>query len=174
MLFEISLIQKFVLFLGYPTYSLSVTLGSLLFFLGCGSYLSKRWVGSERTVLPLAVLAIGLLSLFYMKGLPVVQGWFLGSHIAVRCVVTAAMLAPLGLVMGMFFPLGVRRAAGIHEDLVPWVWGINGCASVTGGVLTVVLAMSFGFTTVWLLSLLIYAGGTAAFLATTPTPSRPA
>ena len=74
----------------------------------------------------------------------------------------------------MFFPLGVRRAASIHKDLVPWVWGINGCASVTGGVLSVVIAMSFGFATVWLLSLLIYAGGTAAFLATTPAPARSA
>lgn len=169
MLFEISLIQRFVLFLGYPTYSLSVTLGSLLVSLGCGSYLSQRWVGRERVALPLAVIGIGALTLFYMKGLPIVQAWFLGSHIAVRCAVTAVMLAPLGLIMGMFFPLGIRRAASIHDDLVPWAWGINGCASVTGGVLTVVIAMSHGFTAVWLLSLLIYAGGTAAFLATLPT-----
>ncbi len=174
MLFEISLIQQFVLFLGYPTYSLSVTLGSLLVSLGCGSFLSKRWVGHERRALPLAVAGIALLTLFYMQGLPVVQGWFLGSHIAVRAAITALVLAPLGLVMGIFFPLGIRRAARIHEDLVPWAWGINGCASVTGGVLTVVLAMSFGFTSVWLLSLLIYAAGTAALLATMPAnPDTP-
>jgi hypothetical protein len=168
MLFEISLIQRFVLFLGYPTYSLSVTLGSLLVSLGWGSYLSKRWVGSERRAPPLAALAIGALTLFYMTALPAVQDAFLGSPLFVRSLVTIAVLAPLGLVMGMFFPLGIRRAASIHEDLVPWAWGINGCASVTGGVLTVVMAMSFGFTSVWLLSLLIYAGGTYALLKTMP------
>ena len=119
------------------------------------------------------MVGIAALTLFYVKGLPIVQEWFLGSHIAVRCAVTAGMLAPLGLIMGIFFPLGIRRAASIHEDLVPWAWGINGCASVTGAVLTVVIAMSHGFTAVWLVSLLVYAGGTAALLATSPTDAPP-
>ena len=174
MLFEISLIQSFVLFLGHPTYSLSVTLGSLLLSLGCGSYLSKGMVGRERTVLPLAIAGMGLLTGFYMTGLPIVQGWFLGSPLLVRCLITVLVLTPLGLLMGIFFPLGIRRAAAIHENLVPWAWGINGCASVTGGVLTVVLAMSFGFTTVWLCSLAIYVAGTAAFLLTLPTHTETA
>jgi hypothetical protein len=77
-----------------------------------------------------------------------------------------ALLAPLGLVLGMFFPLGIRQAERIHEDLIPWAWGINGCASVTGGVLTVVLAITLGFTSVWVISLGIYAFGVAALLLT--------
>ncbi|MFQ5416704.1 MAG: hypothetical protein ACE5FL_06610 [Myxococcota bacterium] len=167
MLFEISLIQKFVLFLGYPTYSLTVTLFSLLLFLGCGSFFSARWVGRERVVLPLAVVAIGALALFYARGLPIIQDGLLGAPIAVRVLVTVLVLMPLGLVLGMFFPLGIRRAAAIHDDLVPWAWAINGCASVTGGVVTIALAMSFGFTKVWALSVVIYALGVAAFLTST-------
>ena len=167
MLFEISLIQRFVLFLGHPTYSLSVTLFSLLVFLGWGSYLSRRWVGRQHVALPVAVLAIAALALFYAKGLPIVQGWLLATPILVRAAVTAAVLAPLGLVMGLFFPIGIRIASSIHEDLVPWAWGINGCASVTAGVLAVVLAMSYGFTAVWTLSVLAYALGVIALLATT-------
>lgn len=164
MLFEISLMQRFVLFLGYPTYSLTVTLSSLLVFLGCGSFLSRRWVGHERTVLPLAVLAVALLALFYMKGLPAIQAQTLGAPLTIRVLLTVAMLAPLGLVLGMFFPLGIRRAAEIHEDLVPWAWAVNGCASVTATVLTVMLAMSFGFALVWTLSVAVYAIGVAIFL----------
>jgi hypothetical protein len=167
MLFEISLIQRFVLFLGHPTYSLSVTLFSLLVFLGWGSYLSRRWVGRQHVALPVGVLAIAALALFYAKGLPIVQGWLLATPIFVRAAVTAAVLAPLGLVMGLFFPIGIRIASSIHEDLVPWAWGINGCASVTAGVLAVVLAMSYGFTVVWTLSVLVYALGVIALLATT-------
>jgi hypothetical protein len=83
-------------------------------------------------------------------------------------VATVIVLAPLGLVMGMFFPLGIRRAEEVHEDLVPWAWGINGCASVTGSVLAVVLAMSYGFAQVWMMSVAIYAGGVAALLASRP------
>ena len=175
MLFEISLIQRFVLFLGYPTYSLSVTLCSLLVFLGWGSYLSRRFVGRERVALPGAVVAIAVLAFFYVEGLPVVQGWFFESPLALRVVLTALMLAPLGLAMGLFFPLGIRTASSIHEDLVPWAWGINGCASVTAGVLAVVLAMSHGFGFVWKLSVVVYAVGTAVFLlATRSVPLSPA
>jgi spermidine synthase len=166
MLFEISLMQRFVLFLGYPTYSLSVTLASLLVFLGMGSWLSRRWIGRERVVLPLGVVGIAILALFYMRGLPAIQDATLGAPLMARVALTVAVLAPLGLLLGMFFPLGIRFAAAEHEDLVAWAWGINGCASVTGTVLTVMLAMSFGFTRVWLLSLLVYAAGVAALLVT--------
>ncbi len=85
--------------------------------------------------------------------------------------VTIAVLAPLGLVLGIFFPLGIRRAESLHEDLVPWAWGINGFASVTGGVLAVVLAMSFGFSSVWALSVGIYALGVAALLLGRHSPA---
>jgi hypothetical protein len=165
-LFEISLIQHFVLFLGYPTYSLGITLGSLLVFTGCGSFLSRRWVGREHVALPAGVLAIAILGIFYAYGLPGVLAATIGTPLVIRGLVTVAVLAPLGLAMGIFFPLGIRRAAEIHRDLIPWAWGINGCASVTGGVLAVVLAITYGFTIVWLLSVGIYAFGVTMFLAT--------
>jgi hypothetical protein len=69
--------------------------------------------------------------------------------------------------MGTFLPLGIRQAAAIHQDLVPWAWGINGCASVTATVLAVVLAMELGFRWVWILSVAIYAIGVTALLLTT-------
>ena len=167
MLFEISLIQRFVLFLGYPTYSLSVILFSLLIFLGWGSRLSQYLVDRHRPALVGGVLAIAVLALFYAKGLPLVQDRLLSSPLLVRAAVTSLVLAPLGLVMGIFFPLGIRVASAIHKDWVPWAWGINGCASVTAGILAVVLAMSFGFAFVWALSVAIYALGVAGLLLTT-------
>jgi hypothetical protein len=170
MLFEISLLQRFVVYLGYPTYSLSVVMFSLLTFLGFGSLLSRRWVGRETRVLPAAVGAIGVLAFFYMRGLPILQEATLGSPLALRVLLTVAVLAPLGLTLGAFFPLGIRRAEALHEDLVPWAWAINGCASVTGTVLAVVLAMNMGFERVWLTSLAIYALGAAALLLT-PAPA---
>jgi len=167
MLFEISLIQRFVFFLGYPTYSLSVTLFSLLISLGCGSYCSRFWVSRHRQVLVLSVIAIALLALFYAQGMPQLQAWLFDAPLWVRVVVTAALLAPLGLVMGTFFPLGIRVASAIDQDWVPWAWGINGCASVTAGVLAVVLAMSFGFSFVWMVSVVTYVVGVAALLILT-------
>lgn len=164
MLFEISFIQRFALFLGYPTYSLTVTLFALLVFLGCGSRWSRRWVGRDRVVLPFAVVAVTLLALGYTYGLPVVQVHFLGSPLAVRVALTIAMIAPLGVVLGLFLPLGIRRAVAVHEQVVPWAWGVNGCASVAGGVLSIVLAATVGFRIVWALSVAIYALGVTLLL----------
>jgi hypothetical protein len=164
MLFEISLMQRFVLFLGHPTYSLSITLASLLASLGLGSFLSRRWLGKERTALPAGVLAIAALAAFYILLLPRIQAALLESSFTTRALASVLLLCPLGLVAGMFFPLGIFVAARADTRLVPWAWGINGCASVTGTVTAVLLAMSYGFQAVWMLSVVIYAAGTAALL----------
>ena len=50
MLFEVALVQKLALVLGYPTYSLTVTLLALLVAAGLGSLASERWfAGLPRT-----------------------------------------------------------------------------------------------------------------------------
>jgi hypothetical protein len=171
MLLEISLMQRLVLYLGYPTYAVSVVLFSLLVFLGVGSYASRRLVGKEGRALPIALGCVLLLVLFYRFGLPAVERSTLGAPLGVRIGITLLMLAPLGLVLGMFFPLGVRRAESIHPDLVPWAWGINGCASVTASVLAVIIAMGAGFGAVWLAAIVMYAVGILAFLFLTKVPS---
>ncbi|MEO6027293.1 MAG: hypothetical protein ABIR79_10550, partial [Candidatus Binatia bacterium] len=66
------------------------------------------------------------------------------------------------IVLGMFFPLGVKLAADAHPTLVPWAWAINGCATVVGTILAVIIAISWDFRGVTLLSLAIYAIGVGA------------
>jgi Spermine/spermidine synthase domain len=154
---EISFVQKFVLFLGYPTYSLTVVLASLLTSSGVGSYLTGRTtLAPERRLLPL-LGALVAISGIYLLLLPVIFQAFLGSAFAVRVAIAAAALVPLGLAMGMFFPTGIQIVRRSHESFVPWAWGINGCASVVGTVLAVVLAMGYGFRAVTLLAMGIYA-----------------
>jgi hypothetical protein len=154
---EISFIQRFVLFLGYPTYSLTVVLASLLASSGIGSYLTGRMtMAPERRLLPV-LGGIAAVSLLYLVLLPVLFQAFLGSSLAVRIAIAATALVPLGLLMGMFFPTGIQIVRNINESFVPWAWGINGCASVVGTVLAVVLAMAFGFRAVTLIAVGIYA-----------------
>ena len=45
MFFEITLIQRLTLFLGYPTYSLTVTLAAILVSTGIGALLSRWFAG---------------------------------------------------------------------------------------------------------------------------------
>jgi hypothetical protein len=164
MMFEISLMQRFVLFLGYPTYSLSITLSSLLVSLGIGSHLSSRWIGREQRALIGGVSGLVLLAAFYSFALPPIQNGLLFAPLWVRGIVTSLFLFPLGLVAGVFFPLGIRCAARVYEPFIPWAWAINGCASVTGTVLSIILAMVLGFQAVWGISVLVYAVGVGALL----------
>jgi hypothetical protein len=75
------------------------------------------------------------------------------------------MRFPLGVSLGMCFPMGLKLLRRIEPRLVPWAWVINGLASVAATVLAVVLAMEIGFSNVSLVAAGAYAVGRLAFLA---------
>jgi spermidine synthase len=150
---EIPLIQRFILFLGHPVYAFATVLFSLLVFSGAGSLLSPR-LPLRKTMLAL----VGLL-VCYPIFLPHLFQWLLGLPFACRLVAAVMMLAPLGFVMGVPFPSGIRLTGRLAPGLVPWAWGVNGCASVLSSILAVMLAISQGFSRV------LFAGGAAYALA---------
>jgi hypothetical protein len=159
MFFEITLIQRLTLFLGYPTYSLTVTLASILVFTGLGALLSERWAGRPRAVVPLLLASLVVLTAFYLWGLPqlteVALEWPLGPRVLTAFVV----LAPLGLCLGSFMPLGLGAVSTMTDhgqEYRAWGWAVNGFASVIGAVLTTMLAMTFGFRVVLVLALAVY------------------
>ncbi len=156
---EISFIQKFVLFLGYPTYALTVVLFSLLTYSGIGSYLTSRMkTAPRRRFFPL-VTALAAVSILYVFLLPVLFQFFLAEPLAMRVAVASILLVPLGLLMGMFFPSGIQIVREASPDFVPWAWAINGCGSVVGTVLSVILAMTYGFRFVTYAALTLYIVG---------------
>jgi hypothetical protein len=178
MLFEITMIQRLVLFLGYPTYSLTVTLASILVFTGIGALLSRR-LGELRTWTPLpAILAVlAGLTLFYRFGLDPLTESLLSSSLGVRVLVAVMVLAPLGVCLGMFMPLGlglVSRLTAHGEEYTAWSWAVNGFFSVIGSVLTTILSMTFGFRAVQLGALGVYAVAVLAFLRLHRTADRAA
>ena len=82
--------------------------------------------------------------------------------------VTFLVLAPLGLCLGTFMPLGLTKVASLTDhptEYVAWGWAVNGFASVVGATLTTVLAMSFGFDVALALGLLVYLGALVALRA---------
>jgi spermidine synthase len=165
MLFEVSLIQMLTLFLGYPTYSLTVTLFALLISTGVGSLLSGYYRSRRNAVM--AVLLCGLLALvlFYRSGLPLLVDRFVGEPLAVRVALTVACLVPLGLCLGAFMPLGLRTIGGLtahREEFVAWAWAVNGFFSVMSSVLATMLSMVIGFGGVLLIGFAIYVLGASA------------
>ena len=75
---------------------------------------------------------------------------------AVKVPLTLLLIAPLAFFMGMPFPLGLARLAEASPGLVPWAWGINGCASVVSAVLATLLAIGIGFSAVVALAVALY------------------
>jgi hypothetical protein len=160
MFFEITLIQRLTLFLGYPTYSLTVTLASILLFTGAGALLSSRWSADVRRAIPVLLGAIVVLALFYTFALEPVTDALLELPLPVRVVTAFVLLAPLGLCLGAFMPVGLRVVAGLtsfDREYVAWAWAVNGFSSVIGAVLTTMLAMVFGFQVVLWLAVAVYA-----------------
>jgi MFS family permease len=161
MFFEIALVQRFTLFLGFPTYSLTVTLASLLVFTGVGSLLSGRIRQRPERVVRALAPGIVVLAGFYLAVLPHLTDALLGSSLGVRFLTTFVVLAPLGLCLGAFMPLGLRTVAELTEgepahQYVAWSWAVNGFASVIGSVLTTIVAMSYGFDVVLVLAAIVY------------------
>src|SRR6185503_18556018 len=68
----------------------------------------------------------------------------------------AALVAPIGALLGMPFPLGINTLSGRAAQLVPWAWAINAFMTVVGSLLTVVLSLHFGFSLTLLSALVFY------------------
>ncbi len=143
-LVEIAFIQRFVLFLGHPTYALTVVIFLLMISSGAGSLFSRMWLPhTDRCWIPLAlVIAALLVDVFF---LPARLAALVGLGFQYRLIVSAVLLIPLGFVMGMPFPTGLRALAalpapeypsgpGASDNAVEWAWAMNAAASVLGSV----------------------------------------
>jgi spermidine synthase len=165
---EMAFIQKFILFLSHPIYAVSVVVCAFLVFAGLGSAWSARLQGgsggatSLRQPVVLAVSAIGFLSVVYTLVLPPVFEQLISLADTTKIVISMALIAPLAFFMGVPFPTGLTRLGELAPDLIPWAWGVNGCASVLSAILATLLAMQLGFTVVVFMAVCLY--GLAALL----------
>ena len=150
---EIPLLQRFILYLDQPAYAFATVLFGVLVWSGVGSLMSDRL----RVSMAVAVSVVAALSVLYAYGLPPVFDATLGLPLAGRLALSVALLAPLGVAMGVPFPRAVRVLGEQAPALVPWAWAVNGSTSVVSAILATILALSFGFTWVIL-------GGAAAYL----------
>jgi hypothetical protein len=152
---EIVLTQRFVLFLGFPTYALSVVLFALLVFSGIGSLISTRLPVARRSlVIALSIAALLILGSAYALQ-PILRA-LIDLPFAARVAISVALLAPFGMVLGMAMPIGLRRFQALYPDSVPYAWGVNGVASVLASVLGVALAIQLGFAIATVIAGLCY------------------
>ena len=160
-LVEVTFIQRFVLFLGHPTYALTVVVFLILLSSGAGSVASREWLSDGRRVwLPLVLIVLGVLA--YVGVLPTLLDRLVGAAFPVKLLISAGLLVPLGFAMGMPFPTGLRALTNNEhaqpgQNSIEWAWAMNAASSVLGSVLAIVLAIQFGLN-------ITLACGAAAYL----------
>ena len=163
MLLEITLMQRFTLFLGHPVYALTLVLAVLLVSAGAGSICAPKICTATRGPRFVFVAIVGVV-LAYAFGLPMAFHAALGCGLATRLMIGLLLLFPLGFLLGVPFPVAVASLADEHAmPLLGWAWAANGCASVLGPILAVLLAMDLGFSIVMVVAAAGYAAAGASF-----------
>ncbi len=156
MMIEILLMQEFSLFLGHPVYAISLVLFSLLIFSGAGSLASSILIGdsARRLGAALSILAVVVIASFALY--PPLFAAFLGRPFPIRALVALSAILPVGFLMGIPFPSGIRQASLRDPRIIPWAWAVNGFASVASSSLCVLLAMELGFSSAAVLAGVCY------------------
>lgn len=166
MFIEMAFIQKLILFLSHPLYSVAVVLSGFLMFAGIGSgcskWLQQRMGNGKYAPITVVIAAVTGIALVYLLLLPELLGRLVGLPDVFKIGLSLIIIAPLAFFMGMPFPIGLGRVAEEAADFVPWAWGLNGYASVASTSLATLLAIEFGFAMVILSALGLYVA--AAFI----------
>lgn len=154
-LVEITYIQRFILFMGHPVYSVTTVLFALLISAGIGSYISHRFSNFKKAgiYIFLPLLAILFFQIFFLQNYFTL---FLSQSTVLRFLLSFLIILPLGIFMGMPFPWGLKQVNQRYSEFIPWAWGVNGYTTVIGSILCVLLAVSFGFKMVLFFALFLY------------------
>ncbi len=165
MFMEISLLQAFGVFLGHPIYGLSVVLFSLIIAAGLGSLISEKL---PLNTLPKQLLWCGLTCAYGITLSFVLRDIFhdyAEVEIMQRVLISVAIIAPSGLLMGYGFPTGLRLTEEFDSRATAWFWGINGAAGVLGSSIAIALNISVGIDKTLIVASICYALLSVSFIA---------
>ena len=155
-LIELALLQKLILLMGNPTMTFALLLFTLLISSGSGSLISSRIAKNNMKNLIFVIGGIAALGILYVLFLPPIIYSTIAESIEIKAAVSIAILAPIGFLMGMPLPTGMRLLKVHTPDYIPWMWAINGAFSVLGAVLAIALGIMFGSSLAMILGILIY------------------
>ncbi|MFP4556012.1 MAG: hypothetical protein ACLFNU_03980 [Bacteroidales bacterium] len=154
MLFEVSLIQRSMLTLGNPVTSSAVVISTLLCFSAVGSYYSSG-ISVKKSLFAVLVSIVVLISLYAFFG-GSLSSMVVHKPFIVRLLVIVLSAAPLAILMGMAFPLGMKYLSSNYPEQIPIAWGVNGFFSVLAAPMATIIAVEAGFIQVMLVSAIIY------------------
>ena len=167
MFIEVSMMQRFVLYLGHPTYTLTAVMAGLLVGAGFGSGIAGRLRkgGANSYAMPIGALVAGGVIIGSGVIHPAVfeSTQHLGFYTKIG--ITELLVLPIGAALGTLMPLGISSLSERTPALVPWAWSVNGFASVIGSCVAALLSMTYGFTVTFRLGAACYVFAAIAALA---------
>jgi hypothetical protein len=157
MFVEIGLIQRLSIFLSHPVYALGILLFTIIASTGIGSYLSEYLpVRHFKWILAYVIFMVtGILIMEYV--LPMVISNLIHSNILIKIIVSIIIIFPLGILLGIYFPVGMRMVRSISQNETPWYWALNGIFGVLCSALAVFFSIYFGITTNFYIAAICYA-----------------
>ncbi len=159
MFIEIPLMQRFVLLLASPIYSISVVLAALLVSTGIGSFLIplfQKWIKVDRDIILVMSFGVFFYMLFLFALGSQIIDWCLPLAFVWRVIFVGALIVPLGVMLGVFFPIGLGMVSDRAPMNIPWAWGINSGFSVLGGILAIIIGQFVGFKFILMLGSSLY------------------
>ena len=155
-LIELALLQKLILLMGNPTMTFALLLFTILISSGGGSLLSSRIAKNNMRNLVFVIGGIAGLGVLYVFFLPSIIYSALAESIEIKAAISIGVLAPIGFLMGMPLPTGMRLLKVHRPDFIPWMWAINGAFSVLGAVLAIALGIMYGSSFAMIFGVLVY------------------
>jgi hypothetical protein len=180
MLVEMAMMQQLSIFLGHPIYSLVVVLAGLILSTGVGSLVSDRLALASSAASRTPALAVTLILILYsVVVLPVIHR-FIADTLWPRALLSVALVAPCGFLMGFCFPVGLRWMIVLkQEENLPWMWALNGAAATLGSFVAIVISMETSIATCarigatcYLLAAIVLPSSRAVAVALEPSASE--
>jgi len=156
MLLEIGLIQRFSVFLSHPIYALGILLFTIIASSGLGSFLSEKLPLNRAPWAFLFPLGMGGLILLMRFVLPIILSKFITAPLLNKIVLSILIIAPMGTVMGFFFPTGMRMIRILSNADTPWYWALNGIFGVLCSALAVFISIFVGISTNFYIAAILY------------------
>ncbi len=155
MFVEIGLIQSLSVFLGHPIYALGILLFTIIASTGIGSFISERMSLTRIVFILPFIMVLGILMIKFL--IPIITSSLITSVMFYKIIVSILMIFPLGILMGFFFPVGMRLVKSVGDSNTAWYWGLNGIFGVLSSALAVFFAIYFGISTNFYIAAVCYA-----------------
>jgi hypothetical protein len=130
----------------------------MILFAGAGSFVSDVLPATaaarlERWLPLIAAAAIAALTAVLQPITDSTIHLGLGPRIAI----VVALIAPVSMLLGFFFPTGLRLVARLAPSATAWMWGVNGACGVLGSITAVGVSIWLGIQSNLIAAALLYA-----------------